>query len=515
VTLNLDYVRSNYLFFRNLTKQSGDCVPVVKGDAYGIGVLDVVNTLVNMENPQRDFFVYSLEQACEIRINFGDKIRNLYVLRGPMAGEEEMFQEYAAIPVINGLEQLHRWSNYARAIDKKLDTLVQFNAGINRSGVQRDLVEYFRKFIIDRKNCINLLMVMAHIGCQCTSYSPLVKYREKELDNFRYIASFFPEIKKSLLETNGVFNTPWAIYDCSRIGIGLFTYKRTLSNAIKTVLTVTSPVFRSKKIDECCINFGRRNGLSSSYGKFGYVYLENEIVRIKSVEDSIAVLDFRGKDLPKEPALLLGHHRENHIDGFEFSSMNGTIPAELFARIIDRNKDREGINYRVIGNRYNGPVKSFLYSNSGRNRVEFDSSGKLVKLISIVSEKRIVDVDGFCGYSASELAIAGDCLITISIGYLSGFSRKFSGTRVELFVENKAGEIVSCKLCGVVSMDQICAKVRGEDFNRIDVGDRAIVVDEDLGIGVGRLERLMMGGRDEFNLNQCYGKYSIAVDDTQ
>jgi alanine racemase len=459
-----------------------------------------------MENPQRDFFVYSLEQACEIRLNFGNRVRNLYVLRGPMAGEEKFFHRYTTIPVINNIEQLHRWSSYAKSIGKKLDTVLQFNAGINRSGVQMGLLRYFREFTLDSSNFINLAMIMAHIGCQCTADDHLGRYREKELGNFKYIASFFPEVKKSLVETRGIFNAPEALYDCSRLGIGLFTFEKEQTSDIKTVLNITSTVYHSEKTGEYYINFGRLNGLGSEYAENGYVYLENKIVRIKKVEDSRAILNFRGENLPKEQALLLGYCHGNYIDGFEFSSMNGSIPEELFARIVDRNKNTENVDYKILGNCYGGKPKLFLSSSLGKNTAKFDSSGRLVKLTSIASEKRIVDIDGFCGYGAKKLVKAGVHLITISIGYLSGFSRKFSGTGVEIFVKNKFGEIVSCTLCGVVSMDQICAEISEEDFNKIDIGDTAIVVDETIGITVDRLENLL-GGRNEFNLLQYYGKY--------
>jgi hypothetical protein len=55
-------------------------------------------------------------------------------------------------------------------------------------------------------------------------------------------------------------------------------------------------------------------------------------------------------------------------------------------------------------------------------------------------------------------------------------------------------------------MDQICLKVREEDFSRIDIGDPVIIVDESAGIGAKKLEQLV-GGEDEFNLIQYYGKY--------
>ncbi|MDR2777794.1 MAG: alanine racemase, partial [Rickettsiales bacterium] len=475
-----------YLLFRELTGQGKNCIPVVKANAYGLGVLEVVDTLLSIDDPQRDFFVYSLEEACDIRLNFGDRVGSIYVLRGLITGQENIFVKYRATPVINSLEQLKIWSEYAQNIDRELDAVLQFNTGINRSGIQANLAPYFRDFAADRKNRINLAMVMGHVGCQCPLDSSLgQQYTVKELDNFKKIASSFPYVRKSLAETRCALYIAGSLYDCSRIGIGLFTFEREKIPKIGTALTIVCPLECDEKTDEVYINFGKRNGLAEEYGRNGFVYVDGKKIRVERLEDYRTILDFDGDvtSLASTAALLVGHLEGSHIDGFEFSRMNGSIPEEFFATILAVNRDSCSLKIGTRGCKFDAKNRKTPPSGLSEISVEFDSEGRLVKLTSVVSEKRIVDEDGFCGYGATELVRRGDLLITVSIGYLGGFSRRISGTGARIFVKNSGGKIFPCVLCGVVSMDQICARTNRENFDEIEIGDRVVVIDDSAGIG--------------------------------
>ncbi|MDR3078993.1 MAG: alanine racemase [Rickettsiales bacterium] len=484
IEINLNFVRDNYLLFRRIGGQGSNCIPVVKANAYGLGIFEVVDTLSRMDDPQRDFFVYSLESACDLRLNFGDRLRNIYVLRGLVAGQERIFLEQAITPVINSREQLEIWSSCGRALARKLDTVLQFNVGINRSGIEMSLAEQLRDFVSDRENMINLTMAMGHLGCQCPLHSPLgQRYTRVELENFKKIASLFPDSRKCLLESRGVLQLPEALYDCSRIGIGLFTFEREKNAEIKTVFTLRCALERDERSGECYINFGTENGLAESYGDGGFVQVDGRRVAVKKLQSQRTLLDLEDAGVLSE-ALLVGHLGENHIDGYEFSRMNGTIPEEFFAQILVRNRDRQGVKIEFIGNGFDrAKLKRFGPLGPPEIQLQFDSVGRLVRLEATVSEKRIVEEDGFCGYDATESVRRGDALVTISIGYLDGFSRRLSGTGVKLSIENSVGRIFPCILCGRVSMDQICARVSERDFGEIEIGNRVLLVNSSAGTG--------------------------------
>ncbi|MDR1426093.1 MAG: alanine racemase [Rickettsiales bacterium] len=490
IAINFDYLRDNYLFFRELTGQGDDCIPVVKANAYGLGLLEVVGALLDLENPPRDFFVYSLGEACRIRSNFGDLVRNIYVLRGLVAGQEEIFLEYNATPVVNGLEQLELWSNYAKGGGMKLNTVLQFNVGINRSGIEIDLAQCVGDFMANHKNEINLTMLMGHVACQYPLDSLLgQKYTSGELANFKKIAFLFPGIKRSLAETRCALYIPDSLYDCSRIGIGLFTFEKEKNTKIKTVLTIKCVLKYDEPSGETYMNFGEENGLVRDYEKNGFVYIEGEKILIRRLEKRRVILNFdaRWRNSGPKTALLVGQQGKDQIDGFEFSRMNGTIPEEFFATIITMNEKNRAVKINRIGGKFSGKnqieIGNYIRHGLEDNFVKFDPDGRLTKLISIVSEKRIVNEDGFCGYDATESVKRGDPLITVPIGYLGGFSRKFNGEKIEMFVEGRGGKLFPCILCGKVSMDQICARIDREYFNEIKIGDRVIVVDSSRGIG--------------------------------
>ncbi|MDR1495222.1 MAG: alanine racemase [Rickettsiales bacterium] len=489
IEINLGFVRDNYLFFRKLTGHGKNCFPVVKANAYGLGILEVVEALLQIEEPQRDFFVYSLRSALDIRLNFGSRVSNIYVLRGPLAGQEEIFAEYSIIPAINSLEQLKIWSNYARSSGKRLTTVLQFNLGINRSGIEIDLARYFQDFISFKENGIDLAMIMGHLGCQHPLDSPLgQRYTIRELDNFRKVTAFFPGIKRNLVESRGAIYLPKARYEGSRIGIGLFTFEKEKNTEIKTVLSIKCDLQRDRRSGKLFINFGTENGLSEDYENGGFVYVGDKKVYVKRVQDRKTLLDPGNESLTSSTALLVGHMGKNHIDGYEFSRMNGTIPEELFALILTKNRNKEDVMIDFIGNRF---ASTGLEKPSDprllENLAEFDQNGRLVKLTSTISEKRTVREDGFCGYDATEPVKMGDSLVTISLGYLDGFSRKLSGTKVKMFIKNASRRIFPCILCGRVSMDQICARIDRKAFEEVEIGDKVLIIDDSIALGDKKL----------------------------
>jgi alanine racemase len=370
--------------------------------------------------------------------------------------------------------------------------VLQFNCGINRSGLELNLAEYSREFVTKEENALDLLLVMAHLGCQCVPGSVLYeKYTLRELERFNYVASLFPGVRKSLAETRCTLYIPESRYDCTRIGIGLFS-AAVSGFGIETVFNIVSNTYFDADSGKVYLKFGKANGLAEEYGEKGYVYVDGNKISVKKLEEARLLLDTENRNFVGRRALLAGHFAGDRIEGCEFASMNGTIPEELMATIFTLDRRKNGVHANVSADKY-ASVPVFGESMAD-NRAEFDSDGNLCKLFSSVAEKRIVQEGGYCSYSAEESVEAGDCLITIPIGYSSGFSRKLSGRKISMQIETGNGSTVPCELCGRVCMDQICARVARENFGLVTLAARVLLVDSSRNIGSQELLEMLNHG---------------------
>ena len=484
ISINIDHIRDNYLTFRKITKQNNLCIPVIKGNAYGFNQIDVVYNFLNMrENPQRDFFVYSIEEACELRRIFGNELNNIYCLTGPTEEQKELFLNYNIVPVINSIEQLERWCNFAISVNKKLGFIIQINLGLNRSGFQQNQLCYIKNFIEANKNNVQMLMLLSHIGCQYRLNSELgKKYTVKEFELFDDATRYFPDVKRSLLGSFGIIIMPEGLFESSRPGTFLFTGVLNSQGGydFKTAITIILPVHIGEKNDEIYINFGIKHGITTFYSKNGFIYVNGEKIFAKKVERTRTIFVVKNnKKYIKSNCLLIGNNGDDYIDGNLFSAMNESTPGEILSRLIAGSiLYPSDYKQKIIGGYpFKNIVREYGYGIKPRNTVLFNVDGTINRLTSTITEIRTVTDDGWCGYNATELVKPNETIATFSFGYIDGFYRKLSNNNFSIFVKTKSNRLIECKLCGLASMDQMCFKIENKYKDKIFVGDEVVIID--------------------------------------
>lgn len=489
ITIDINDIRYNYLLFREITKQGELCIPVIKGNAYGFNYYDVVYNFLRMNEPQKDYFVYLVNEGCELREQFGEEIRNIYCLTGPMNGQEEIFLKYNIIPVLNSLEQIYIWSNFAKKQNKKLKSIIQFNLGLNRSGIQQNEIEIVRDFIYDKNNNIDLIMIMGHLAYQYRLNSELgQRFTKKEFELFENAYRYFPGIKRGLLGTEGILKIQEGLFEFSRPGTALFTGQPSDESKyiFRTAITVVSPIHLVEDSKNYFyIEFGINQGLSTSYQNVGYIYVDGEKIFAKKVEENKTFFEVEYNEKYKgKKALLLGYLNNDYIDGYEFSRLNGSVPEEVLCKVaLVGNTD---LTEQVVLNGCQDVIKNFELNFEKVNNVVYNrKTNKIEKLTSTVTEIRTVDVDGGCGYDGEELVKKGDIIGTFPIGYADGLNRKISSNKISVFVLVDR-KLVSLNLCGKVPMDQMCFRIPKEYKDIIKVGDEIIIIDNELGVTFDR-----------------------------
>lgn len=518
LTLNINDIRENYLLFRKITKQGDLCIPVVKTNGYGFDQIDVVSNLLEI---QKDYFVYSIEEASELRRVFGNKIRNIYCITGPMnESHAEVFFNYDIIPVLNSKEQLETWYNTAKNKGKKLKFLAQVNLGLNRSGFNQDEIQWLKKYIDENSKYIELSMIIGHLACQYEINSEKgQKYTTKEIKIFENATKYFPNIKKSLLASFGVLNIPDAMFDSTRIGTFLYTgqpgEKQDLHNnkfVFKTAVNITAPVFLGEHEDEIYINLGIKHGQSSCYGDNGYVYIEGKKIYAKKVERERTIFKVENnREYEGKTALVIGYLNNDYIDGYTFScDMSGSVPEEiLFRMIFGANLYPADYDQEIIGgHKFKNAVRDFSLGIEPRNTATYNTDGTIKKLTSTITEIRTIFEDGAVGYDSTESVNKGDVVATFPMGYADGLNRKFRLLGFTIFVQTQDNEIIECPFCGSVPMDQMCFKIDKKYKDKIKVGDRVLIIDKDNNIITDRfLKKINLTEEELFYLVR--GSYRV------
>ncbi|MDD2839804.1 MAG: alanine racemase [Rickettsiales bacterium] len=504
ILLRVNYkdIENNLKEFRRITKQGELCIPVLKGNANGMGQLQVVAQLLNMDKPQKDFYIYLLEEGIQLRKNFGDKINNIFCITGPMIGQEKFYYDNKITPVLNSIEQMKVWSKYAKSKNEILDAVLDFNLALNRSGFQKEDVDYVLDFVSNKENKINVVTIMGHMACQYTFGTELgKKFTEPEYNYFLDVASKFPKINRGIFASVMLIRHPEKALETSRPGVSLFCgYPSTEIEEgcgakcdLKSGLSVMAPLFK-KNEKEVYIKFGIKHGMGTTYKNNGYALVDGKKIKAKSVSMSETVFEVDNADkFVGKKALLTGYNGNDCIDAYLFTSMNGSVPEEALSKIAE--------HYKLAPNEYDLELISDVDIIKEKDWEEKDleprtvaiidkKTGKIKKLVSTILEIREMQEDGYYGYSAADPLKKGDIVATFPVGYTDGIDRKMGKYDINMFIEVN-GKLVECKFCKRVSMDQNSIKIPREYKDKVKVGDKVIIIDNDKGVLVSRFEEIM------------------------
>lgn len=439
--LNYKNLIYNFELLRDITGYGINTIPVVKANAYNIGANEIVKTLLSLNEPQRKYCVFSVDEGIFLRKNFSE-LEEIFILGGILKGEEKYFKKYKLIPVVNSFNQLK--------LCQKSDineVALQFNTGLNRNGIQIGETSKVRKFIDENK--IKVVMVMSHFACADDKQSII---NQNQILNFEKVVKYFPEkdILKSISASDGTVNFELSdLCDACRIGLALYGYYE----SFKPVCSIYSKIeFDGKNL---FLPLGIDNGLFSDY-KNGYIFANGKRIQIKSVLSDKTILNSDDISLANTKAEILG----DNISMIELEKMcNGNI-RDIIARLISSINKKEKNTENVY--RMTATIKN----------------NQFINFYSIITEKRVVEKDGIVGYGAIENVKKGDKLATFAGGYLDGLPRCISGKKCFVYVEKNDGKYTKCEIFGRVSMDQAVVKLTNDDYKSIKIGAKVIIFDE-------------------------------------
>jgi alanine racemase len=210
LTIDLGAIAANW---RTLGARaaSAECAAVVKADAYGCGIAQVVPALATAGC--KTFFVAHLDEARRARAAAPDAA--VYVLNGLLPGSAPAYAQANLRPVIGSRAELDEWNAFRNASGWRGEAALHFDTGMNRLGFSdRDAVELAAGL---GKNH-GIALVMSHFACSEEDH-PL---NAVQVARFQRVRDHFPGIPGSLCNCSGILLWPSAHHDLLRPGVALY-----------------------------------------------------------------------------------------------------------------------------------------------------------------------------------------------------------------------------------------------------------------------------------------------------
>jgi len=244
LTVHLDQVARNYLYFRKQLKTGADCAAVVKADAYGLGAAQVARALFDQEC--RHFFVAHFSEALVVREAVPEKDAIIYVLNGPFGADPQAFAAAGLVPVLNSPEDIGHWAGFAKASGKKQGAIIHIDTGMNRLGLTAKEAAALQK---DSLAGIDVRYVMSHLAC--ADEPDHLKNRE-QLESFKKLSSGLGlPVRLSFANSAGILLGPDYHFDLVRPGCGLYGIhpQSTGPNPMAGTVTLKARIVQARSVD--------------------------------------------------------------------------------------------------------------------------------------------------------------------------------------------------------------------------------------------------------------------------
>lgn len=186
------------------------CAPVVKADAYGLGLAPVARALAAAG--ARTFFVAQLAEGLTLRRLLPDA--EVLVLDGVAAGRVAEFAAARLVPVLNSLVQVRRWAGEAPGAPAAL----HLDTGMARLGLSAGEAAALAAdpFLVSR---LALRLVMTHLAC---ADEPEHALNRAQLERFADRRAGLPDAPTSIGNSAGILLGPAWHGDLVRPGLALY-----------------------------------------------------------------------------------------------------------------------------------------------------------------------------------------------------------------------------------------------------------------------------------------------------
>ena len=346
LTINLSALARNYKMLDKYSSSSL-CGAVIKANAYGLGVEEVIDCLYS--NGCRNYFVANIYEAIEIRNKY--KNIDIFILDGLASSDIKLILEKNLIPVLNSLDEIYSW------VDKSSDTehpiAIHFDTGMARLGLaESDVLRLYKnKNLIDK---LAISFIFTHLSC---SSEPDNLINDEQIILFNKLTKLFPGIRTSVGNSGTILKRPDLLGDLVRPGIALYGMSpfQNLENPMEKVFSLTAPILQLREANKkitvgygansevsansllATIGVGYADGIPRSLSNREFCFINDKKVKIVGpVSMDLITIDV--SSIPKKD-LYIGCGIEifgNNSDIDSIASSIDTIGYELLTRLGSR-----------------------------------------------------------------------------------------------------------------------------------------------------------------------------------
>lgn len=251
LVVDLAAIRANWRAVRQSFTGSG-VGAVVKQDAYGLGIAEVVPLLSDLGC--RDFWVADLSEAQDVRR--ATPSGRIFVLHGMAGGAPRDYRGLGAIPVLLDISEVEGLAR--AATDAPAACAIHLDTGLNRLGL--GLADLRR--LAQAPDLLGRLQIAAYVTHLAHFSDPGARQNGWQWRRFSAWTQHLPPAPRSFCASSGVFGPKERHGDLARVGSALYGVETTPSRPqpIVAAATLTAPILRVHHVAA-----GREVGYSGAY----------------------------------------------------------------------------------------------------------------------------------------------------------------------------------------------------------------------------------------------------------
>lgn len=246
LTIDLGALVGNYRLLKSRAAPA-DCAAAIKAGAYGLGAERAAPAL--FAAGCRHFFVATLGEGIALRAAVPQA--EIYVLTGPLGGDEAEFRAHRLVPVLNSRPQIEAWWTWSIS-GPAVPAALHIDAGMSRLGLSADELDW----LTDNPRLLSLMpvpLVLSHLSCSEEADNPL---NREQLARFRAAADrLLPLLPKrpilTFANSSGIFLGRDFHFDLVRPGAALYGINPTpgAPNPMNQVVGLKARILQVRQID--------------------------------------------------------------------------------------------------------------------------------------------------------------------------------------------------------------------------------------------------------------------------
>ena len=296
--VDLNAVSYNIAQIKQFVGKYVEVMPVIKADAYGLGVLSLKKSLE--ENDIKKVAVAITDEAITLRKNGFNQ--DIVILNELLLDEAEQIVEYNLTPGISVYEIAEKINFFAKKSGKTINVHIEVDTGMGRVGLKpEDVLEFVNK--VSKLENINIEGIYTHLSSADSS----IEYTNKQIELFKSVLSELKENGynfkyKHAAASSGIIEFENSHFNMVRPGLIIYGYypnenmneKISLKQSTKlktnvvfikevpkgTAISYSRNYITDKKTKIATIPIGYADGIRRSLSNIGRVYINGKYASI-------------------------------------------------------------------------------------------------------------------------------------------------------------------------------------------------------------------------------------------